>query len=189
MEDIQILNTSDRAAEFRTDISGWVDRHGRFWGEDERMARWSGCTHLICPECGKVMSKNYTLCSECRNEKSVGRYKARESKLWDGITPLYSDACDRYFFDWDEVLEYLNEIDQQEESFGVLRLLICSPIRLRQVDDDYFCDELPEGGSLPSDVVEALADLNEVIRRQTPVSWAPGKYAAIIKTGTVNKKE
>ena len=180
VEDIQILNTSDRAAEFRTDISGWVDRHGRFWGRDEHMARWSGCTHLICPECGKVMSKNYTLCRECREKKSVERYKARESKPWDGVTPLYSETADEYFFSQDNLIDYLHDHNCTIQS---LRLLICSPIRLREVDDDYFCDDLPEDGELPSDVADALEDLNSIIRDQAPVAWFPGKHAAIIESG------
>ena len=181
MEDIQILDTSNEAAEFRTGIEGWVDRHGRFWGKDEHMARWSGCTHIMCPDCNRVMTKNYTLCSKSHEEKAVERYKTRETKPWDGTTPLYSEAYNRYFFDRDEVLEYLDEIDQKAESFGVLRLLKCTPIGLRQIDDDYFCDDLPEEGELPSDVADALAALNDVIREQAPVSWTPGEYAAIIE--------
>ena len=180
MENVQILNTSDKAAEFKTNISGWVDRHGRFWGKDERMARWSGCTHLLCPGCGKVMPKEYTLCDECREKKAIERHKARKGKPWDGVTPLYSDAFHVYFFSWDEVLEYLDDIEYPEELFDDLRLLICEPVYLQEVEGDYFENSLSDDGALPSDVVDALEDLNTVIRGQGPVSWFPGKYVAII---------
>ena len=70
----QILYTSDEVAKHVTNIEGWVDRHGRFWGKDEHMARWSGCTHIICPSCGNPTSRNYTICSDCRNKKALSYF-------------------------------------------------------------------------------------------------------------------
>lgn len=31
-----IFPESPEAATFKTGLSGWVDRHGRFWGDDEK---------------------------------------------------------------------------------------------------------------------------------------------------------
>ena len=53
-----ILNTSDEAAHFVTGLSGWVSRHGHFYGNDERLARYDGCTHTVC-ECGKPCEKGW----------------------------------------------------------------------------------------------------------------------------------
>ena len=184
----QILNTSDEAAKRERNISGWVDRQGRFWGEDERMARWSGCTHLVCPTCGKIMSKNYTLCRGCREEKAIKRHKARKSKLWDRITPLYSDAFDEYFLSWDEVLEYLFDIEYPEEAADDLRLLICEPMYLPEITEDYFTEYLPENNEeLPENVQVALNGLNKAIKNEAPVSWEPGKYKAEIEKIKVAK--
>ncbi len=53
-----VLNTSDEAASIKT-VTGWIDRYGRFWGDYERIARYSGCTHVACSECGKPSVKRF----------------------------------------------------------------------------------------------------------------------------------
>ena len=177
MDAKQILNTSNESAKFVTGIEGWVDRNGRFWGNDEKMARWSGCTHIACKNCGKPTPKSYTICPDCREKKAIERYDAKERKEWDGKTPLYSEASDEYFFDEDGLDEHLENIGNSIES---LRLVICEPDYLKQIDEDYFCDDLPDDGDIPDDVATALENLNRVIREQAAVSWYPGQYAAEI---------
>ena len=46
MNDIKqiILPESPEAASVQT-VTGWVSRTGRYWGNDERMARYDGSTH------------------------------------------------------------------------------------------------------------------------------------------------
>ena len=39
-----IMEDSPEAASIQT-VTGWVSRTGRFWGNDERMARFDGSTH------------------------------------------------------------------------------------------------------------------------------------------------
>ena len=177
-----ILNTSNEAAKFITNIEGWVDRHGRFFGKEkkvaEEMARWSGCTHIVCPDCGKACQKSYIRCSDCREKKAIERYKALECKEWDGKTPLYSGRDDEYFFNEQELTDYIEDSFDVESDIASLRLVVCEPTYLRQVDTDYFCDELADDGELPEDVINALDDLNAVIKNEAPVSWSPGKYAA-----------
>ena len=178
MDSEQILNTSSDAARFVTGIEGWVDRNDRFWGTDEHAARWSGCTHIVCPKCGKPTPKSYTICEECREKKAIERYGAKERREWDGKTPLYSEAAEKYFFDEDSLWDHLETHGGSEQS---LRLVICEPHRLRQVDEDYFYDDLPEDGDIPDEVANALKDLNRVICDQDPVSWSPGVYVPKIK--------
>jgi len=172
-----VLNTSDEAATFKTGISGWVDRHGRFYGKDERMARWSGCTHVLCSGCGKPVSKGWTACADCRLKKSIERYHKMERKEWDGETPLYSHMADKYFFDADELTDHLEEFECTEKD---MQLIICKPMYLSQIDEDHFNDDLPEDGELPGEVFDALYKLNFAIRRQDPVGWMPDKYAAVM---------
>ena len=179
METKRILNTSNEAAKFVTNIEGWVDRYGRFFGKAknaEDMARWSGCTHIICPDCGMPTSKGYTICHNCREKNAIKRYEAKERKQWDGETPLYSDFLDKYFFSEDDLSDFIEDYRCTAKS---LRLIICEPVYLRQVDTDYFCNELADDGEIPSEVVKALDNLNEVISTIRPVSWIPGNYAAI----------
>lgn len=171
----QILKISDEAAYYKENISGWIDRHGRFFGKDENMARWSGCTHILCPDCGEPTEKGYTVCHNCREKNAIKRYGAKERKKWNGETPLYSDSFDKYFLCEDDLSDFMEDCRCNAKS---LRLVICEPVYLREVDEDHFYNELSEDGKLPEAVANALKELNEVIREQDPVSWIPGKYAA-----------
>jgi hypothetical protein len=178
MDDKMILIDSDEAAKLAK-VTGWVSRDGRFFGNDERLARMAGCTHTYCEACKKVIPKGgWTLCPECRESQAVERYNALPRVEWDEETPLYSDAADEYFFTVDE-LEY--HMEEHKCTVRSLRLIVCEANQFQEVSIDHFCDELPEDGDLTAELVEALEELNKVIRRQPPASWTPGKYAALVE--------
>jgi hypothetical protein len=59
-------------------------------------------------------------------------------------------------------------------------LIICVPNYPRQIDGDYWSDDLPEDGDLPTELEKAVDAFNKVIRNLQPLSWSPGKYAAIV---------
>lgn len=171
-----VMNSSPEAAELKT-VTGWVSRNGHFFGKDERLARWDGCTHVSCNGCGAAVQKNRTLCEACRTAKEIERYAALPKVGWDGETPLYSEAADEYFFDRQELEDKLYDEDITAES---LRLVICTPNYPSQIDYDHWCDDLPEDGELPDDIADAVTALNEVIKKSAPLSWSPGKQAAIV---------
>jgi len=175
-EDVQILNTSDEAAKQVGDISGWVDRHGRYWGNDERAARYAGCTHVVC-DCGKIMEKGWLKCQACREVASLERFLALEPKQWDHTTPLCIHETDTYFFTEEDLLVYIDDHGCPVQS---MQLRICEPVYLSEVEEDHWCDELAEDGELPSEIRDALKTFNAAIRKQGPVAWTPGKYAAAV---------
>ena len=165
-----VLSTSDEAARYVT-VSGWADRHGRFWGKDERMARYCGATHMVC-ECGNVHEKTWTKCQACRDAASLERYLAMQERPWDDGDPLYSDACDMYFFSPEELVDYV--LDEPDRTYESLRLRLCKPNHPRQIDGtEYFSEDLPEDGDLPAQLADAFEALNAVIREQGPLSWSP----------------
>jgi hypothetical protein len=174
-EDKQVVSTSDEAASIQT-VTGWVSRLGRFWGNDERMARYEGSTHGVCG-CGVVVEKSYIRCNSCRAVEERERYQARPFQVWDGVTPLYSDARDEYFMDAQTLVDML--ADQEiAPAIEDLRLVICAPNYAGQIESDHWADDLPEDGDIPGEMAEAMKVFNEVISRQAPLSWSPGKYAA-----------
>lgn len=171
----EILYSSNEAAKYTTGVEGWVDSGGRFWGEDEHMARYSGCTHIKCKDCGaKIPVRGYLICDDCRNKRDIEKYNNMPSKQWDGNTPLYSDSSDEYFFDEESLLNYIEDYESKRES---MRLIICEPIYLSNINEDYFYDDLSGDGELPDAVVKAVDTLNKIIANEPPVSWIPGKYA------------
>lgn len=174
-----VLASSPEAASIQT-ITGWVSRGGRYWGNDERMARYEGATHTSCA-CGQTISKHYVYCDACKEKLEIDKFNAMERKPWDGTAMLYADASDQYFGSVDEAEEYAEE---QDISLADLRLIICEPNYATQIDPiDHFCDDLPEDGDLPAELHAAFDNLNKAIKAcSTPLSWSPGKYALDIST-------
>lgn len=171
----KVMFESPEAAQFKEGISGWVSRHGRFYGQDEQLARYDGCTHRLC-ECGQEMSRNYTKCNSCIEKRRAEKYLQLEEVPWDGNSLIHSDVCDEYFCDSDELEDYCIENEVKPED---LRLVLCEPQIAHGISEDHYCDILPEDRTL-DDVCPELAvridELNRWIREFKPVlSWHPGK--------------
>ena len=172
-----VLFDSNEAAHFQTGLSGWVSRHGHYWGNDERAARYDGCTHTRCEDCGEPVDRGRLICPQCHENRQIKRYDAMPKEEWNGEGMLYSDAADRYFRDWDDVECFLEDEGGTADS---LRLIICEPEYLPPIQDDYGCDVLAEDGELPDEVIEAIDKFNEIIKNAGAVSWYPGKKAVFL---------
>ena len=90
-----------------------------------------------------------------------------QEREWDGTTMLYSKNLNQ-FFDSTE-LEGFGEEEGRD-----LQLIICEPLPLRTVDEDYW--DLPDGVDLPPSVKEALELLNQTLRNAPPLEWVPGRF-------------
>lgn len=171
---------SPHAAE-RTTVNGWKSRHGRFFADGpqaENLARYDGCTHTLCRECGVLVDKPYTLCLVHRGVKEKERYAKCEKKTWDGETPLVIFGDDRYFFGTEELLDYCLDNDVSPDS---LMLVICEPNYAHGISSEIWSDILPEDFDLPVELKNAIDDFNNAIDvYKKPLSWDGGKYAAIV---------
>src|SRR5687768_13922806 len=118
-EQLKVMYASDEAAQQVT-VTGWRSRNGHFYGDNEHLARWDGCTHQICG-CGSEMDRGYTMCRKCADKKRLEKYEAMPFEEWDGETPLTLHDDDEYFWGEDEVRDYceLNGIKPED-----LRLVI-----------------------------------------------------------------
>jgi hypothetical protein len=157
-----VLYDSPEAASYQA-WEGWVSRDGRFWGANEHMARWAGCTHKACPNCGTVNEVSSS-CNRCRDGEMAAKFAAYPVEKWDGETPLCLFGGARYFFGH-EVLDWL--ADHPEE----VRICKCKPGYLSEIDRSQWAHELPADGDLPAEVEEALAALNAAIADAGPSCW------------------
>jgi hypothetical protein len=175
-----ILPEDERAAKRVDGLSGWVSRQGQWWDQDERMARWSGATHVHCSSCGEPTEKTWTKCATCRATADHEKYARRERRKWNGTDMLYAETVDRWFADEDELRDYLDVEGLALEDLG---LVIGEPIYALEIDPkDYYCDDLSEDGEVPGDIEDAFVALNAAIRNcRVPLSWRPGQYAAIVQ--------
>lgn len=170
-----ILYTSAEAAQQVT-VTGWRSRHGHFYGENEHIARWDGCTHMVC-ECGAAMSKGYTKCDACRAKAADAAWEKLPLVEWDG-GPLCIFRDDTYFWDIDDVERYC---DEHHLKASELHLVVCDPVMAREIDADHWSDDLGEDGDLPPDIEAALEVFNAVIRaHKAPLSWIGGDQRVVL---------
>ncbi|MCE0850717.1 hypothetical protein LU689_12425 [Pseudomonas asiatica] len=170
-----VMYESPEAASLQT-VTGWVDAGGRFWGKDEHMARYSGSTHRQCEQNPEhPIHTTGRGCPACHEERRAENYAAMPKRVWAG-EPITEYDGDRYFFDQDDLRDYLIEY---EIDLAELKLVFCTPNYPSQIDpNDHFCDDLPEDGEISDDQLLAAFDLlNEMIRKSPPLSWSPGKEA------------
>lgn len=161
------------AATYRTDISGWVSRDGRYYGDGtaaERTARFAGSNVSECQECGVACPKSRIRCDACQAKATRARFDALPL-VTEYDYPLALFDGDEYFFDSDELESYCDSREIDPES---LMLVTCKPQSLREIDADYWESELPEDGELPKAIADALDTFNAVIREHgQAVSYLP----------------
>ena len=172
MNDINqiILPESPEAASVQT-VTGWVSRTGRYWGNDERMARYDGSTHRKC-ECGEIIEKRI-YCMTCHEKQELDKFLAMEKKPWDGVAMLYSLLSGEYYSTPGDALDYA---DENEINLEDLQLIICEPNYAQEIDSSYWSDQLPDD-DYGNDVLEdAIKVLNQTIKGQI-LSWSAGDFA------------
>lgn len=180
-----ILYDSPEAAQIKT-VTGWVSRNGFFWGIKEGAedrARYEGCTHVKCKDCGNVINRNRTTCLDCLSKKDAEKYKAKIFQEWDRVTPLCIYGTDIYFFDADSIAEYAEE---HEVLIETLELMICKPMYATPIDyNDHYNDILPQDIYV-EDIDEQLSNMfhaiNEYIAEKKPIlSWFEGEFRTTLK--------
>jgi len=168
---------SPEAAEFRTDTPGWVSRHGRFFGRDEHSARYDGCTHVPCMDCGVLIEKRYvSRCRSCADAKETADWAKLPRKPWDETTPVCVYMDDRYFFNREELEEYCED---HEVAIEKLQLVHCKAVRYPEIDlDDRFAGYISDEADIPGVILDAAEELNRIIREYpAPACWEPDKIA------------
>lgn len=180
-----IMYDSPEAAIFKTGIEGWVSSTGTFWGNDEHMARWSGCTHFKCKECGSAHRKSWTICKECRSKKQEEKEREAYAEMdvveWDGKGFIATIDGNEYFSSWDEVNDYCHDLGL---AVADLMLVICEGVELPEIDiNDYFSDCMHEDqdiNDIDSDILDAVDELNKLIRKARPMVYSTGDKAVKI---------
>jgi hypothetical protein len=169
-----VMFDSDEAAS-RQSVMGWVSRGGFFHGDcggSEAAARYAGCTHKSCPDCGAVIRKDEMACGPCKERRRRKRYEGLEKREWDGVTPIAIYLSDAYFWEEQELVDHC--YDEQVDPAEML-LVLCEPIPARKLDAAEWLE-----GCMPDDVLEAAQAFNEAVEAAMPLSWRPTAVAAVL---------
>lgn len=173
----EIRYDSPEAAQFKTGISGWVSSDGRFFGKDENLARYAGCTHKKCDSCDNYANKGWIYCEDCRRKRAAERWEALPHQYWDGKTAICTWDGDKYFFDEGELMDWL---DENELNGSDVHLVFCESIEYRQIEYGYWGEDAHEDWEPPKKLVEAVERLNKVIRELKPHTYTAGSAPHMI---------
>lgn len=165
---------SENAARYVKNVEGWVSRNGLFFGNlstSESAARYDGCTHTKCKNCGSAVKKGYLSCDACIDKREIEKYARMPRVEWDGKAMIYSPVTEDYYASPDDAEDSLED----GQSIECLRLVVCDPnfVYLRS---DYFDSVMPDDGDMPTPVLAAIDAFNESVKGIV-VSWHPGSKA------------
>ena len=178
-----VMLDSPEAAQYRTDISGWVSRGGVYFGNDEfseLAARRAGCTHMLCRSCGATPTpEHYPVCPACSAAAERTWYDSLPRAEWDGQALLYSEVQDRYYTSPGNATESLGA----GKTLADLRLTICTPNYASPIVPDYFADKIDADGELPDEIYDAMEAFNQAADGIV-LSWSPGQTALALPAET-----
>ncbi|MGV8860422.1 MAG: hypothetical protein ACOH2O_11385 [Pseudomonas sp.] len=111
-EENVVMYESPEAASIKT-VTGGVSADGRFFGQDENLARFCGATHRRCENSlDHPIYKVRSYCAQCHEESRQAKFAAMPVKEWSG-EPLVIFDGDQYFFDSDSLRDFI--IDSEIE--------------------------------------------------------------------------
>lgn len=182
MADPEPILRYEDAAEYRTDIRGWVCKkchryHGNqhpnetFKLLSEHFARNCCANDRPCACGGRITRKGYCQCDACIEKSQEAKWQKAlaEAVPWDGEYPVCVYDGDTFFFDEDDLRDYLEEHDLAPET---VRLIACTPHQPRTFEmGEYLCDDLLEDDD--TDFAEIDKIVNDWIAAHLPKSCDP----------------
>jgi len=118
-------------AEYLKNIKGWICKTClRYFGNGEaaeHLAALCCATDLPCECGGRNLENGCARCAECREKQEKEQWEKMEVKEWDGKTPIYSHALDRYYFDGLENI--YEDADEHKLTLEGMELVLCQPVK------------------------------------------------------------
>lgn len=186
-EKVQVLFDSPEAATRKT-VTGWVSRDGRYCGDGpagERHARYAGCTHVKCEDCGAIIGKGWTRCSRCRDGREFAQWDAAPKEPMGDDSMVFSRSQNEYYQDKDHLIETVTDLvndevyDTRDEALRNMRLYHCSPCFGKQLDSSWFEDELAEDEELPEELCAVIDAFNAAVKAFGQLSYAADYKRAV----------
>lgn len=187
-----ILPSSPEAAQLKT-IEVWVSRLGGVYENNalgERDARHMGATHRQCKNPQHPPTFKNLLCKICADDEKTRKYNEMEGKPWDGVLPICPIDGDEYFYDYDDLVDYLAgcitpeypDLNSMKELITGLKLVHCKKNFFSEIDAcDLFESDLRglEEAEVPDELLNAVDGVNEIIRAQGHCSYSPSNVKII----------
>lgn len=162
-------------------VTGYVV-NGKFYGNNEDVARYILCTHRPCMKCGKDAPKSRTTCDDCSQAYAVERWELSEKvPISEGELLFYSESLGEYMNEG-EVADYCYDNSCNERG---LLLYHCTREDPPQVDLCSLYENVTPEDFCVTDMwsleIEEACDKLNALMAATPVdSYKPSKIAVSI---------
>lgn len=134
------------------------------------IARHLNCTVTKCQVCKKNDTQfKGRICEECLNEKSMKEYRALTKTTED--YPCIID--DRYFFNKEELAEYLEENELNPDNLIIHGCYRRPP---HELEEEYWEEHMTEDGELPGNLEQLISEFN------TKLALIPGLWWEDVNT-------
>ena len=149
------------------------------WYHKKDDAIYDLCDLNYC-SCGNTKDKYYIHCIECRNKIELEKYlKYPEQEYESGW--LYSELQDEYFRDLEDVIDYLDNLEDSDLTINDLRLVFCKREKISKFNEDdiisKYEDILPEDSDyeVSNEILELFNKINDLLDSELPESYSPTK--------------
>lgn len=119
---------------------------------------------------------SFAICPPCRSRRTRERYLKLVEVDWDGETPLVGFDDDRFFWSEEDLVEYLNDIDDGElllEDLMLVQCEIANPVF--SMDKFLEAAEFTNDDKPYPDATEVEAVVNDYLQNKLHKMWMPGK--------------
>lgn len=149
---------------------------GRFFGSDERQARYCCSGSRICEDCGKECHKHFTVCNSCDRIRREKKWFEKPVVSWDGEFPITLWDSDEFFFDLESLQDYIYELELDEgetliDYVNNMRFTSCKPTKPRDFDLSSLFEDCLGDDQDPPENDELEKAVNDWVKSLIPVSY------------------
>lgn len=135
-------------------------------------AIYASITHDNCPKCNTLKDKFYIHCDKCSYIIQLKSYKEKPL-LTNWNYPIYSDYLDKYFFNEDELFEYLEEYKyDNEDELDLKECMFYSCLSNTLPELDYYDLDEDLYNNIPNNIHNLLDELNKAAKNVI-ISYCP----------------
>ena len=104
------------------------------------------------------------------------KYNKLKLVVWDNTFPIYSHLTDKFYMDFDDILDDIDEFNEDNETNITsedLMFVRCNANEYPQIDYDSMLDDVPEDfEDIPKELRTKIDELNEYIKTLPPLSYS-----------------
>lgn len=113
----------------------------------------------------------------------IETYNKLNSVRWDNTFPIYSHLFDKFYMDFDDILDDIEEWNEDNDTnitSADMMFVKCDENEYPQIDYDEMLDDAPEEfEDIPKELRDKINELNQYIKTLPPLSYSFSRHIRI----------